>query len=173
MNTTNTNITFKGTKLTLSGKPLRVGDAMPLFTLTAHDLSDLKNDTFKGKILIISSVPSLDTPVCSIQTRRFNQFAEELSPKICVLTISMDLPFAQKRWCGAESCQRVTCASDYKYRSFGKAFGVFIEEWGLLSRALFVVDQKGKIAYLEYVPEVSHEPDYDSALSKAKALVET
>lgn len=172
MNTTNTNITFKGGKLTLSGKPLRTGDSMPLFTLTAQDLSDLKSDHFKGKVLIISAVPSLDTPVCSMQTRRFNQAAEELSDKIVILTVSMDLPFAQKRWCGAEGCNNVVCASDYKYRSFGKAFGAFIEEWGLLARALFVIDTKGKVTYLEYVPEVSHEPDYETALSKAKALAQ-
>jgi len=171
MNKTNTNITFKGSKLTVSGKALREGDSMPPFTLTAQDMSDLKSDSYKGKILIIASVPSLDTPLCSVETKRFNQLAQKLSSDVVILTVSMDLPFAQKRWCGKEGADHIQTGSDFKYRSFGKAYGVYIEEWGLLARAVFVVDRAGKITHLEYVPEVSSEPDYDAALANVGTLL--
>jgi thioredoxin-dependent peroxiredoxin len=170
-NTTNTNVTFKGNKLTLLDKALSAGSACPEFVLTAGDLSDLRSESLKNKILIISCVPSLDTPVCSIQTKRFNQAADDLPANVVILTVSKDLPFAQKRWCGAEGCQKVVCASDYKYGSFGKKFGVQIQELGLLSRAIFVVDQSGKLVHIEYVPEVTNEPDYEAALAKVRSLL--
>lgn len=172
MNKTNTNITFQGSKLNLVGPALKEGSLMPPFTLTAQDMSDLHSHVYRGKVLVISSVPSLDTPVCSIQTKHFNQAADRLSSDVCILTVSMDLPFAQKRWCGAEDCSHVQTGSDYKHRSFGKAYGVFVEDWGLLSRAIFVADRGGKIVHLEYVQEVSSEPDYDAALSAVSSLLE-
>ncbi len=172
INKINTNVVFQGTPLKLSNAALREGAKMPDFVLTAQDMSDLHSSSFLGKTLIICSVPSLDTSVCSTETKRFNTAAEELSSDIVILTVSMDLPFAQKRWCGAEGCTRVITGSDYKYRSFGKAFGVQIEEWGLLSRAVFVVDRTGLIAHVEYVKEISEEPDYATALAKVSMLSE-
>lgn len=172
-NTSNTNVTFKGSKLTLTGPSLQIGGQLPRFVLSGSDLGDLSSDTFKGKTLLISCVPSLDTPVCSIQTNRFDQTAEKLSDRLSVLTVSLDLPFAQARWCGAQNASKIIVASDYKYRTFGKAFGVFIEQLGLLSRAVFVADRLGKISYLEYVPEITNEPDYDAAMAVVSKLIES
>lgn len=163
-------ISFKGSELTLKGNELKVGDKLPTFTLTGNDMGDLKSQDFAGKKLLISVVPSLDTPVCAIQTKRFNEELAKLGNDVAVLTVSMDLPFAQKRWCGAEGMEAVVTASDYKYRTFGETFGAFISEWGLLARAVFVADKEGKITYTEYVPEVSSEPKYESALAAVKAL---
>ena len=162
-------ITFRGEPLTLIGPALQVGSEPPHFTLTANDLSDLRSDTYHGKVLVLSVVPSLDTPVCATQTRTFNQRATQLAEEVVVLTVSMDLPFAQKRFCGAEGIERVITASDYKYRSFGPAFGVLIKELGLLARAVFVLDRKGKVVHAETVPEVTKEPDYEAALAAVKA----
>lgn len=167
----NGEITFKGNPLTLIGPKLKVGSEAPHFTLTANDLSDLRCDAYRGKIVVLSVVPSLDTPVCAVQTRTFNQQATRLEKDVVVLTVSMDLPFAQKRFCGAEGIDRVVTASDYKYRTFGEAFGVLIKELGLLARAVFVLDRRGKVVYAEYVPEVTHEPDYEKALAAVKAAM--
>ncbi|MCC6931927.1 MAG: thiol peroxidase [Deltaproteobacteria bacterium] len=168
MSKTNKGITFKGNALTLQGTELKEGTRMPSFKLTAGDMSDLASESFNNKALIISVVPSLDTPVCSIQTKRFNQETSSLGSNVVVLTVSLDLPFAQKRWCGAEGVENVVVASDYKYREFGEKFGVHIKEWGLLSRALFVVDASGIIKHVEYVQDISNEPDYVTALTAAK-----
>jgi thiol peroxidase len=159
---------FQGQPLELVGEELRVGDSVPDFTLTGNDMADLTINQFKGKTLIISAVPSLDTPVCSVETKRFNDEAEKLPGDVCVLTVSMDLPFAQKRWCAAEGAERVTTASEYKHRMFGEAFGVLIKDWSLLSRAVFVIGKDGKVRYAQYVPEVSAEPDYAPILEAAK-----
>jgi thiol peroxidase len=164
-------ITFKGNPMTLIGPAVKVGSEAPHFTLTANDLSDLRCDAYHGKVLVISVVPSLDTPVCAVQTRTFNQKATQLSQDVVVLTVSMDLPFAQKRFCGAEGIERVVTASDYKHRSFGPAFGVLIKELGLLTRAVFVLDRKGKVAHAEYVGEVTKEPNYDAALGAVKSAM--
>ncbi len=171
MNSSNQNISFKGAKLTIKGKALKVGDSIPSFLLTANDMSDIKSDSFKGKALIISIVPSLDTPTCALQTKRFNKEATELSSKATILTVSRDLPFAQKRWCGAEAVANVVTASDFKYRSFGEAFGVEIPDWGLLARAVLVVNPQGKITHIEYVPEVSQEPNYEAALKAVRESI--
>lgn len=170
INTSNTNLTFKGKPLTVRGNVQRVGAPLPKFHLTANDMSDVTNESFAGKILIVSSVPSLDTPVCSIETKRFNDEAAKLSPDVAILTVSLDLPFAQKRWCGAEGVTNLVTASDYKYRSFGDAFGVYLEELGLLARAVFVADRNGKLMHVEYVPEIASEPNYEAALSAARTL---
>ena len=166
-----TKVTFKGSPLTVLGTPLKVGDKAPGFTLTATDMSDISSTSFAGKVLILSVVPSVDTPTCSLQTKRFNKEASELGKDVSILTVSMDLPFAQKRWCGAEGVTNITLGSDFKYRKFGEAYGAFLKEWGLLARALFVVDKGGKIAYVQYVPEVSSEPEYEGALKKVRELL--
>jgi thioredoxin-dependent peroxiredoxin len=157
-------VTFKGQPMTLTGNEIKTGGEARPFTLTANDMSDLTYKTYHGKVLVISVVPSLDTPVCAIQTRTFNQRATGLSKDVVILTVSMDLPFAQKRFCGAEGIERVVTASDYKHRSFGETYGVLIKELGLLTRAVFVIDRKGKVVHAEYVPEVTSEPNYDAAL---------
>lgn len=166
---TNDNITLMGKKVTINGAALKVGQTVPPFKLTANDMSDLSSDTFNGQVLILSVVPSLDTPVCSEQTKKFNAELEKL-PGVVVLTVSRDLPFAQKRWCGAANATKVTTASDYKYRTFGAAFGAEMVEAALLARAVFVVDKKGIVQHVEYVNEVATEPDYMKALAVAKEL---
>lgn len=173
MNKTNQNITFKGNKITILGNELKEGQVVPDFQLTANDMSDLSINNFKGKVVIISTIPSLDTPVCSIETKRFNEEASNLSDSVVILTVSRDLPFAQKRWCAAEGVSKVVTASDYKHRSFGSAFGVEIKELGLLARAIFVVGKDGKITHTEYVQEIAQEPDYSLALNAAKKALET
>jgi thiol peroxidase len=170
MNHSHHSVSFHGQTLTLLGRQVKEGDTLPDFTLTGTDMTDFRVDKFNGKNLIICAVPSLDTPVCSLETKHFNQEAEKLGDGVAVLTVSMDLPFAQKRWCGAEGVSNVTTGSDYKYRTFGEAFGVLIQEWGLLSRAVFVSDKSGKVVYSEYVPEVSSEPNYEAALQAVPAL---
>ena len=119
---------------------------------------------FTGKPLVISSVPSLDTPVCDMETRRFNQEAQKLGEGVKIITISMDLPFAQARWCGAAGVENVVTLSDYKDASFGLAYGVLIKELRLLSRAIFVLDAQGMVTYIQLVPEITNEPDYEAVL---------
>ena len=160
---------FKGSPLTLLGHEMKVGDHLPDFVVTGNDMGDLTANSFKGKKLILSVVPSVDTPVCAIQTRHFNEAASALGNDVVVLTVSMDLPFAQKRWCAAEGIEQVVTASDFKHRTFGEAFGVLLKEWGLLARAVFVTDSSGKIVYVQYVDEVSSEPEYDPVLAAAKS----
>jgi len=165
------NCTFKGEALTLAGRELHVGDKLPNFKLTGLDMNDISNSDFAGKVLVISVVPSLDTPVCSIQTKHFNQEASRLSSDVSILTVSMDLPFAQKRWCGHENVDKLILASDYKYRGFGEDFGTYIQELGLLSRAVFVADAMGILQHVQYVAEISSEPDYESALSVVRKIL--
>ncbi|MCY2929090.1 MAG: thiol peroxidase [Planctomycetota bacterium] len=163
-------ITFKGNPLTLLGDQVAVGQQAPAFTVLGNDLAPVTLADFKGKTLLISAVPSLDTPVCDIETRRFNEEAAKLGPNVAVLTVSMDLPFAQKRWCGAHGITAVKTASDHREASFGLAYGVLIKELRLLTRTIFIVDKAGKIAYVQRVGEVTHEPDYADVL-KALAKV--
>jgi thioredoxin-dependent peroxiredoxin len=165
---TNKAITLHGSPVEVSGTPLKVGDTLPAFTLSNTDLQDIKSTDYSGKVLVISVIPSIDTPVCQVQTRQFNEAIDSLSENVVVLTVSRDLPFAQKRWCAAEGIEKVVCASDYKYRSFGKAFGVDIENIGLLARAVFVADASGKLVYVDYVPEISEEPSYDEVKKAVK-----
>jgi thiol peroxidase len=167
---TNEKITLFGNKVTVTGAPLKVGQMLPHFTLTGNDLADLSSDSFKHKVLIISVLGSLDTPVCSIQTKHFNQELSKLPQDVVVLTVSRDLPFAQKRWCGAEGATKVVTASDYKHRTFGPAFGTEVVESALLARAVFVADKKGVIQHVEYVDEITTEPDYSKALAVAQEL---
>jgi len=149
---------------------VRVGDAAPDVRLVANDMSDKRLSDYRGKVVILSTVPSLDTSVCDKETRTFNEKAAELPGDVVVLTVSMDLPFAQRRWCGAAGIERVVTLSDFKYREAGDRLGLRIQENQLLTRAVMVIDQRGVIRFLEIVPDVSGEPDYDAVLNAAKAL---
>jgi len=162
-------VTFKGNPLTLLGNELHVGDAAPDCELTGNDLSPVKLSSYRGKACIFSSVPSLDTPVCDMETRRFNQEAGDLGD-VAIVTISMDLPFAQARWCGAAGVDKVVTLSDYKDAAFGNAYGVLIKELRLLARAVFVVDKDGVVQYIQLVKEMTQEPDYESVLAAVRAL---
>jgi len=161
-------VTMKGKPLTLVGGQVKVGDSAPDFEVLANDLTPVKLSAFRGKVVVISSVPSLDTAVCDLQTRKFNEQAAALGDGVAVLTISMDLPFAQKRWCGAAGIENLQTLSDYRNAEFGRAFGLLIQELRLLARAVFVVDADGIIRYKQIVSELTKEPDYDSAVKAAK-----
>lgn len=163
-------VTMKGNPVTLIGKEVQVGQSAPDCTLVANDLSDFRLSTLKGKKVIISVVPSLDTPVCDVQTKRFNKEAANLGKDVVILTISMDLPFAQKRWCGATGSDKVKTLSDHRDAVFGQAYGVLIKGLRLLARAIFVVDNKGILRYKQLVNEITTEPNYTEALEAVKKL---
>ncbi len=163
--------TMHGNPLTLLGAELKPGDDAPDVELLDNELQPVRLSSFKGKVCILSAVPSLDTPVCDMETRRFNEEAGKLGEQVVVLTVSMDLPFAQKRWCAAAGVQRVITLSDHRGADFGMAYGVLIKELRLLARAIFVVDKTGRIQYTQLVKEVSAEPDYDAVLAAVKKLV--
>jgi thiol peroxidase len=163
-------VTMKGNPLTIVGKELKVGEAAPDFEVLDNDLSPVRFSSFRGKICVISSVPSLDTPVCDMETRRFNEEAGKLGEDIQILTISMDLPFAQKRWCGASGVDKVITLSDHRKASFGTDYGVLIKELRLLARVVFVIDREGVIRYIQIVKEQTEEPDYDAVLEAIHAL---
>ncbi len=160
-------VTFKGNPVTLVGNEGKGGETAPDFPVLDNDLSPVTLADSKGSVRIISVVPSLDTGVCDQQTRRFNEEAASLEG-VRVLTISVDLPFAQKRWCGAAGVDRVQTLSDHRDLSFGTAYGVVIKELRLLARAVFVVDKNDKVVYVEYVPEVTQHPNYEAAIEAAK-----
>ena len=164
-------ITFKGNPMTLVGNEVKVGQKAPDFKLTANDLSEVTLKSSAGKVRVISVVPSLDTPVCDLQTKRFNDEASKLGDKAAIITVSLDLPFAQKRWCGAASATKVQLLSDYKDHSFGFAYGTRIKELGLLTRAVFVIDSNDQVQYVEYVKEVTAHPNYDAAIAVATKLI--
>lgn len=163
-------ITMKGKPLTLVGQELKEGDPAPDFEVLDNGLSPVKLASFKGKVCVISSVPSLDTSVCDMETRRFNQEAGKLSADVQILAISMDLPFAQKRWCGAAGVDKVVTLSDHRNASFGTAYGVLIKDLRLLARAVFVLDREGIIQYIQIVKEISQEPDYEAVLGAVNKL---
>jgi len=163
--------TLKGNPMTLIGPELKVGDAAPDFSLKANDMSDKSLADYAGKVKLISVVPSIDTPVCDTQTRRFNESASGLGDGVVVLTVSVDTPMAQKRWCGAAGVENVECLSDFKDHSFGPAYGVRIKEVGLLARQIFVVGADNNITYTQLVSEVADEPDYDAALAAIKVAM--
>lgn len=159
-------VKFNGNEMTLVGKELKVGDAMTDFTVSNNALQPMSLKDTDG-VRIFLAVPSIDTPVCDLEVATFNEKVSEM-PNIKVYTISMDLPFAQSRWCAAKGIKNVITASDYKDRSFGEATGTYIKELGLLARAAFVVDSQNKITYVEYVPEVTNQPNFDAVLEAAK-----
>jgi thiol peroxidase len=164
-------VTMKGNPITLVGPELRAGDKAPDFSARSLDLKPYSLNESRGKIRLLSVVPSLDTPVCDAQSRRFNQEAANLGDKVEIITISMDLPFAQKRWCGAAGIDKIKVVSDYYDRSFSRAYGTLIQELHLACRAVFVVDDKDTLRYVEYVPEVTDHPNYDATLAAVKALI--
>ena len=163
-------VTFKGNPVTLLGPALKAGDKAPDFRVVDTTLAPVTLADFKGKIKIISAVPSLDTPVCDMETRRFNQEAAQFPDNVVTLTISMDLPFAQSRWCGAAGIERVKTLSDYRERSFALAYGVLIKELLLLTRSIFIVDSADTIRYIQHVGEITSEPDYAAVLAAVKEL---
>jgi thiol peroxidase len=163
-------VTFLGNPLTLLGPQVEKGDTAPDATLLDNDMNPVKLSSYRGKTCIISSVPSLDTPVCDMETRRFNTEAAKIGAGTVILTVSMDLPFAQKRWCGAAGVDKVITLSDHRNAEFGTAYGVLIKELRLLARTIFIVDPQGKIRYVQQVKEVSQEPDYEAVLNALSSL---
>ncbi|MGD2098595.1 MAG: thiol peroxidase [Desulfobacterales bacterium] len=163
-------VTLHGNPLTLLGNEINIGDPVPDVEVLDNDLNPVKLSSFKGKICIISAVPSLDTPTCDMETRRFNETAGQLGDDVVMLTVSVDLPFAQKRWCGAAGVDKVLTLSDHREAAFGSAFGVLIKELRLLARSIFVVDRNGVIQYIQHVKELSEEPDYDAVIEAVKKL---
>ena len=168
------NVTMKGNPFAVDGPELKVGDKAPDFNLQANTpdgLKDLSLKDFAGKTLVLSVLPSLDTSVCATQTRTFNQKAAQLPDDVAILTVSTDLPFAQGRFCGAENIDKLQTASDHRDSSFGKAYGVLIAEGPLqriLARSIFVIGPDGVLKYVEYIPEIASEPNYDAALNAVK-----
>ncbi|MBQ7457395.1 MAG: thiol peroxidase [Desulfovibrio sp.] len=161
-------VTFEGNPLHLEGSLPSLGVKAPDFSLTANDLSGKTLADFAGKTVALVCVPSLDTPVCDMEVRRFNTEATALSDDVLILAVSRDLPFAQARWCGAHNVKSVATLSDYRNGSFGRAFGIYIKELDLLARAVFVIDKGGILRYCELVPEVTKEPNYAAALEALK-----
>jgi thiol peroxidase len=160
-------VTLRGNPLTLVGPEITPGETAPDFTVLDNNLNAFRFSSTRGKVRIISSVPSLDTPVCDAQTRRFNQEAA-LLPNVEIITVSMDLPFAQKRWCGQAGVDRVHCYSDHREASFATAYGTLIKELRLTTRAIFVVDQNDVVRHVEYVKEIADHPNYEAALEAAR-----
>jgi thiol peroxidase len=163
-------VTFQGKPLTLLGTQLNTGDPAANFIVTSNDLSQTSFSNFKGKVCIISAVPSLDTPVCDMQTRKFNEQAVQLGQDVVVLTISMDLPFAQARWCGNAGLDNAITLSDHRDASFATAYGLLIKGLRLITRAVIVIDKEGVVQYQQIVPEMTDEPDYQAAIDAAKQL---
>ena len=164
-------VALRGTPFHVEGPELKAGEKAPDFTLQQRGEAGLKDVTladYAGKTLLLSVVPSLDTPVCAIQTKKFNERAAQLPENVVVVTVSTDLPFAQGRFCGAEGVDKLECASDHRDASFGKAYGVLIADGPfqrVLARSIFVIDPAGTLKYVEYVPEIASEPDYNAALA--------
>jgi len=161
-------ITISGNPVALVGNGPGVGEKAPDFEAVANDMSPFKLSELQGKVLVICSVGSLDTSVCDTEVRKFNEQVTSLGDDVAVLVISMDLPYAQKRWCGAAGVKNVQTLSDHNKAQFGNAYGVLIKDLRLLARTVFVVDKKGVIRYIEIVDELSHEPDYEAALSAVR-----
>jgi thioredoxin-dependent peroxiredoxin len=164
-------VTLKGQKLTLKGSLVKEGQTAPDCELVRADLTSVKLSSFKGKFLVLMSVPSLDTSVCSKEAHRFNQEMDKFKEWLNVICVSMDLPFAQSRWCGAEGVKNIVTLSDYKTREFGEKYGVLIEEIGLLARAVFLIDPQMKIVARHLVKEVSQEPNYQQIFEQINQLM--
>ena len=164
-------VTMRGNPLTLLGPELAIGQKAPDFTLVTNEMATVSLSDYAGMALALVSVPSLDTPVCAVETRRFNAEAAKLSANVRILTISMDLPFAQARWCGAAGIERVKTLSDHRNAEFGKKFGVLISALRLLARAIFVADRDGRLTYIQIVPEVTDHPNYEGAIEAVRKLL--
>ena len=163
-------VTFKGNPISLGGTEVKAGQDAPDFTALDTSLQPVRLSDARGKVIILCAVPSVDTPVCDTETRRFNEEASKLGEGIEVWTVSMDLPFAQKRWCGAFGVDRVKMLSDHRSGSFGERYGTLIKDLRIESRAIFVLDKDNTIKHVEYVKEVAEHPNYDAALSAARSL---
>lgn len=163
-------VTLKGNPVTLLGPAIKPGDDAPDVELLTNDLEPFKLSSLKGKVAVLITVPSLDTPVCDVETKRFNDEAQKLGDGVAVVVISVDLPFAQKRWCGAAGVSAVQTLSDHRDTAFGLAYGVLIQGVRLLARAIFVVDKDGDVRYVQIVPEVAQEPDYAAVLDAVRGL---
>ncbi len=164
-------VTLHGNPLTLSGEAIQIGTQMQDTALLGNDMNPVKLSDFKGKVVVISVVSSLDTPVCEMQTRHFNTEASQLSEDVVILTVSMDLPFAQKRWCGAAGVDKVITLSDHRTAAFGESSGLLIPDARLLARAVIILDREGIVRYYQLVKEVSNEPDYAEVLSAVKNVL--
>jgi len=163
-------VTMGGNPVTLLGDEVRVGDKAPDFVVVDNDMKPVSFSSYRGKVCVIAAVPSLDTEVCSTETRRFNQEAAGLGEDVVIFTVRMDVPFAQKRSCGSAGVDRIVTLSDHRDASFGRAYGVLIGEVRLLARSVFVVDRDGVVQYVELVPELGQEPDYEAALAAVREL---
>ncbi|NOZ57707.1 MAG: thiol peroxidase [Calditrichaeota bacterium] len=163
--------TMHGNPLTLVGPEIQVGQKAPDFVVLDNDLNEKTLADYAGKVKLLSVVPSLDTPVCDMQTRRFNELASELGENVVILTISMDLPFAQARWCAAAGVDRVATLSDHRDASFGQNYGVLIKELRLLNRSIFVVDDSDVVRYVQIVKENTEHPNYDEALGALRQVL--
>jgi thiol peroxidase len=163
-------VTFRGNSVTLIGPEIKVGQKAHDFRLLATDMKEVELSQTKGKVRLLSVVTSLDTPVCDLQTQRFEEEASKLGD-VVIYTISMDLPFAQARYCSAHNIKSLQTLSDHREASFGTAYGVLIKELRLLSRAIFIVDRDGTVRYVEYVKEITNHPDYDRAIEALKRVV--
>lgn len=163
--------TLQGSPLTLIGKEVKAGDKAPDFSVSKDLVTEVSLKDYAGKIKLISVVPSLDTGVCDFQTRRFNEEAAKLGDNVVILTISVDLPFAQSRWCGAAGVDKVVTLSDHKNVSFGEAYGVLIKEFRLLQRSIFVLDENDTVQYVEYLKEMTEHPNYEAAVEAVKKLI--
>jgi thiol peroxidase len=161
-------VTMKGNPVTLVGNELKVGDKAPAFSVLDGSMQPVTLETYKGKVKVISVTPSLDTPVCDLQLRRFNSEIAALGDNYAVINISMDLPFAIKRFCVTAEISNAVAASDHREAAFGTAYGVLIKELRLLARAVFVIDENDKVTYVEYIPEVTSSPDFDKLLAALK-----
>ena len=163
-------VTFKGNPLTLTGSVVNVGDLAPDFTVVSNSLAPVKLSDFAGKVVILSVAPSLDTAVCDLQAKRFNKMVSEVSEDVVILNISLDLPFALARWCGATGSDQVQTLSDYQEREFGNKYGVLIKELKLLARSVWLISKDGKVVYNEIVLETVTEPNYDALLNEVKKI---
>jgi len=164
-------VTLKGAPLTLIGEEIKVGQRAPDFRVITSDLKEIGLGEFKDKVKLISTVPSLDTPICDLEIKRFNDEAAKVHKDVVIIFISMDLPFAQKRFCQAYDIKKVKTFSDHKEGDFGSKYGVLIKELRLLSRAIFVIDKENIVKYVEYVGELSSHPDYERALNALKTAI--
>jgi thiol peroxidase len=164
-------VTMKGRPLTLAGSLPEVGSKAPPFTCLDRELKEVSLSQFRGRLKLISSVPSLDTPVCEMQTRRFNQEAEGLPPQVQPITVSMDLPFAQTRFCSMHGIERMLVLSDHRDASFGLAYGLLVKELRLLARAVLVLDEEDIIRHFQVVPELTEHPNYEAALAALSGLI--
>ncbi len=163
-------VTVGGKPVTLVGQELKVGDVAPDVTVLGNEMDEVRLSSYRGKVCVISALV-LDTPTCDVETRRFNAEAGKLGDDVIILTVSMDLPFAQKRWCGVASIDKVVTLSDHRDAAFGSAYGILVKESRLLARTIFVVDREGIVRYIQLVKELADEPDYDAVIAAVRRVV--